>query len=77
MTREEADRQLREEPEEHCPEGVLNGFLENLEMTREEFDHLVDLGPRHLQFQPPPQKWWLLMRKAKRTVFSVAGIRKP
>lgn len=63
MTREDALRKLQEEPNEVCPETVLNGFLKNIEMTREEFDQYVDLGPRHLQYHPTPS---LALRLAKK-----------
>ena len=76
MTRDEAESRLQHEPEEHCPEHVLDGFLKNIGMTRAEFDCYIDLGPRHLQYQPQPPKWYLLARKTKRTVFSLAGIQK-
>jgi len=49
ITRQEALRKL-EEPDEQCPETVMNMFLKNISMTREEFDHYVDMGPRHLQY---------------------------
>ena len=50
ILREEALRRL-EEPEEQCPESVMCMFLQNLGMSREEFDRYVDMGPRHLQFR--------------------------
>ncbi|MEM2506526.1 MAG: N-acetyl sugar amidotransferase [Candidatus Aenigmatarchaeota archaeon] len=50
MTREEALRKLEEEPDEQCPETVMDMFLKNINMTKEEFDYYVDLGPRHLQY---------------------------
>jgi len=51
ISREEALRRLEEEPEEQCPESVLSMFLQNLGMSREEFDRYIDLGPRHLLYQ--------------------------
>lgn len=75
MTRDEAEARL-EEPEEECPAHVLEVFLRNIGMTRDEFDECIDLGPRHLQFQPEPQRWWLAARKVKRAVFAAAGIRR-
>jgi len=77
MSRQEAQVRLQQNPEEECPKQVLEGFLNNIKMSREEFDKCIDLGPRHLQFQPQPQKWWLLARKMKRTIFSMTGIKKP
>ena len=52
MTREEALRKT-ENPTEQCPETVLNLFLENIKMTKEEFDKYIDMGPRHLQYDSP------------------------
>ncbi len=54
MTREDALRKLEEEPGEQCPEAVMKLFLKNVNMTREEFDKYVDMGPRHLQYHPQP-----------------------
>jgi N-acetyl sugar amidotransferase len=51
MTREEALRKLEESPGEKCPEAVMNMFLKNINMSKEEFDRYVTLGPRHLQYQ--------------------------
>ena len=53
-SRDEALRILNEEAEEQCPESLLRMFLRNLDMSREEFDHFIDMGPRHLQFRPQP-----------------------
>jgi hypothetical protein len=63
MTREEALRKLEDEPEKQCPEDVMNMFLKNINMTREEFDKYVDMGPRHLQYHPEPG---LALRLAKK-----------
>jgi N-acetyl sugar amidotransferase len=49
MTREEALSRL-EKPAEQCPESVLNQFLNNIKMTKEEFDKYIDMGPRHLLY---------------------------
>ncbi len=76
IEREEALRQLREEPEEECPEDVMTMFLENLGMTREEFDRCIDAGPRHMNFVPGPNKAWEFARKLKRSVYSMLGIRR-
>jgi len=54
MTREEALRELEDEPNKQCPDAVVNLFLENIDMTKEEFDKYVDMGPRHLQYHPEP-----------------------
>lgn len=63
MTREEALLKLEHEPSEQCPEAVMNLFLKNINMTREEFDRYVDMGPRHLQYHPQPS---ISLRMAKR-----------
>lgn len=76
MPRDEAVLRLRDEPEESCPDHVLEGFVRNLGMTREEFDSYIDLGPRHLLYQPDLPTWYLAARKVKRTVFSLVGLQK-
>lgn len=49
ITREEALSKL-EKPAEICPEPILNYFLKNIKMTKDEFDKYIDMGPRHLQY---------------------------
>jgi predicted subunit of tRNA(5-methylaminomethyl-2-thiouridylate) methyltransferase len=63
MTREDALRRL-EKPTEQCPESVLNLFLKNIKMSKNEFDKYIDLGPRHLQYDSPT-----MMEKIIRIVF--------
>ncbi|MGB9615412.1 MAG: hypothetical protein ACPL3B_07925, partial [Fervidobacterium sp.] len=65
MTRQEALRKL-EEPSEQYPGTVMNMFLKKINMTREEFDRYVDMGPRHLQY---PREG-LLLRMIK-TIFRI------
>jgi hypothetical protein len=67
MTRAEALRKLEDDPREQCPEEVMNLFLKNIKMTKEEFDSYVDMGPRHLQYHPESG---LALRMAKK-MFSV------
>jgi predicted subunit of tRNA(5-methylaminomethyl-2-thiouridylate) methyltransferase len=52
MTREEALRKM-EKPLEQCPESVLNSFLKNIKMKKDEFDKYIDMGPRHLNYNSP------------------------
>jgi hypothetical protein len=52
MTREEALEKLAEPPEP-CPESVMNLFLRNIGMSKEEFDNYIDRGPKHLQYYSP------------------------
>jgi len=49
ISREEALRKL-ETKSPPCPESVMNLFLQNIGMSKEEFDRYIDMGPRHLQF---------------------------
>lgn len=65
ITRQEALRKL-EEPDEKCPESIMKMFLKNINMTRDEFDHYIDLGPRHLQY---PQEG--LMLRAVKKIFKI------
>jgi N-acetyl sugar amidotransferase len=66
MTRDEALRKLEDDPREQCPEAIMNLFLNNIQMTKKEFDSYVDMGPRHLQYHPEPS---LALRIAKK-IFS-------
>jgi len=52
MTREEAMRKI-EKPGEQCPKSVLDLFLKNVRMSKEEFDEYIDMGPRHLLYDSP------------------------
>lgn len=52
VTREEALHKL-EKFTEQCPLSVLNLFLENIEMSKDEFDNFIDMGPRHLYYDSP------------------------
>jgi hypothetical protein len=63
MTREEALRKLTNEATEQCPEAIMTMFLNNVNMTREEFDKYVKMGPRHLDYHPQPS---LALRLAKK-----------
>jgi hypothetical protein len=63
MTRQEALQKLEQEENDSCPENVMNMFLGNIDMTRQEFDDYIDLGPRHLQYHPAPD---LSLRLAKK-----------
>jgi hypothetical protein len=70
MTREEAMLKI-EKPAEQCPESVSNLFLKNINMSKEEFDKFIDMGPRHLQYDSPT-----MMEEIVRTVFSKHGTAK-
>jgi hypothetical protein len=63
MTREEALNRLKK-PAKRCPKSVLNIFLKNIEMSKDEFDKYIDMGPRHLQYNSPT-----LMEKIIRKAF--------
>lgn len=52
MTREEALSKM-EKPIEQCPESELNSFLKNIQMSKDEFDNFIDMGPRHLNYDSP------------------------
>lgn len=63
MTREEALQKM-ENPAEQCSESVLKLFLNNIKMSKAEFDKLIDMGPRHLNYDSPT-----LLEKIIRIVF--------
>ena len=50
MTREEALQKINQRQDEKYNESVMSIFLNNLSMSREEFDRYIDMGPRHLQY---------------------------
>jgi len=52
ISREEAIEQM-EKPLEKCPESVLDIFLKNIDMSKDEFDNYIDMGPRHLDYDKP------------------------
>jgi len=74
VTRKEAVRRLREEHEPQCPEEVFEGFVEKLGMSRAEFEGLVEMGPRHLQFRPKPSGTWQLVRGILRPLRKAIGM---
>ena len=49
MSREEALKRL-EEPTEPLPQKIMDLFLKNVGMTKEELDRYIDMGPRHLDY---------------------------
>lgn len=54
MTRDEALQKLQTESADSCPKEVQDLFLRNINMTKDEFDHYIDMGPRHLDYHPAP-----------------------
>jgi len=64
ISRKEALNKM-EKPEEQCPTSVLNTFLKNINMSKNEFDNFIDMGPRHLQYDSPT-----FIEKVIRIVFS-------
>jgi hypothetical protein len=70
MNREEALHKL-ENPTSQCPESVLNLFLKDIKMSKEEFDKYIDMGPRHLQYDSPT-----LIEKLVRIVFPAVSATK-
>ena len=53
ISRGEALKRM-EKPVDKCPEAILNMFLKNIGMDKEEFDNYIDMGPRHLDYYKPP-----------------------
>jgi hypothetical protein len=52
ISREDALHKL-EEPISQCPKPILDMFLRDVNMSKEEFDNYIDMGPRHLNFSTP------------------------
>ena len=64
MTREEALYKLQNSKTRDS-KPALYRFLEDIKMTKEEFDKYIDMGPRHLQYYAPT-----LMEKLVKKVFN-------
>lgn len=71
ITREEAIQKLEKERSKDCPEDIMKLFLNNINLTREEFDQYVDMGPRHLDYHPQSSFVVRLIKKAVK--FKEAG----
>jgi len=52
ISRDEA-LEMMNKPVDNCPESVLDMFLKNIDMSKEEFDNFIDMGPRHLDYDKP------------------------
>jgi hypothetical protein len=65
VTREEAMLKLETDPNPQCPEAIMQMFLQNMNMKKEEFDRYIDMGPRHLNFNPQPS---MLIKLAKKVL---------
>lgn len=76
VSREDALRELSR-PEGAHQEAALERFLHDTGMTREEFDRIIDGGPRHLDYVPRPSRLWLAVRGVKRAIWRALGLRKP
>lgn len=53
------------------PESAFTPFLYDIDITMEEVDRSIDLGPRYAGYRPKPGRLWNLARYAKRRVFGV------
>lgn len=76
MTREEALKKLEAEPIPTITEADLKPFLDDIKMTKAEFDRYLDMGPRYVQYRPQPSPVNRLLSTAKHTVYNTLGIRK-
>ena len=67
MTRKEALEKLAQPPEP-CPQPIMEMFLKNVGMSKEEFDRYIDMGPRHLNYYSPT-----LIENLTNRVFHIRG----
>jgi hypothetical protein len=51
ISQEEALSKLENEKDEHCPDYIMDMFLNNMK-NKDEFDQYIDLGSRNLLYQP-------------------------
>jgi N-acetyl sugar amidotransferase len=75
MKRDEALKQL-EEFQPVCNKEDLDVFLNDMHMTKEEFDTYIDMGPRYVAFRKRENKWWRHIRGTKCWLFSALKIKK-
>lgn len=76
LSRTEALKKLRNTPPPVYKDEDLDVFLNDIKMSREDFDRYIDMGPRYVDFRPKIRKEVEIARKIKRVVFSTIGIRK-
>jgi hypothetical protein len=76
MTRQEALYKLEKEAGSDYSDSDFSEFLNDLHMTKEEFDKYIDLGPRYVGFRSHPSEVYRIAQKIKRKLFFTLGIRK-
>jgi hypothetical protein len=76
MTREEALHKMETEPLPEYSDEDLSFFLEDIQMTREEFDRYIDMGPRYVGYRPEPSRAFDVARGLKRRMFAGLGLKK-
>jgi hypothetical protein len=76
MTRDEALHKLETEPLPEYSDEDLSFFLDDIQMTREEFDRYIDMGPRYVAYRPEPSRAFDVARTVKRRVFTGLGLKK-
>ena len=74
LSRKDALYKLEKEPEAKYSESDLKFFLDDIKMTRKEFDKYIDMGPRYIAYRSQPGKLWNVARYAKHRVFSALGL---
>ncbi len=76
MTREEALKKLAAEGAPKYTEQDLQPFLNDIGMTKAEFDSYLDMGPRYIKYRKKKGAVWTFASKTKRTLFKVLGIKR-
>lgn len=70
MTREAALKQLEEKQPDY-EEADLAILLQDIKMSKEEFDRYIDMGPRYVAFRKKDSKLWQYARQLKRWLFAM------
>jgi hypothetical protein len=76
MTREEALEKLKTEGLPQYDETDLQPFINDIDLTKNEFDKYIDMGPRYMTYRPEPGMFYRLASKGKKRLFSIIGLRK-
>jgi hypothetical protein len=57
-------------------EADLQPFINDIDLTKNEFDKYIDMGPRYMTYRPEPGMFYRLASKGKKRLFSIIGLRK-
>lgn len=76
MTRSEAIRQLETKPLTEYAESDFKFFLDDMELSKDDFDACIDRGPRYIQYRPGRSRTEELLGTVKRILFENMGLKR-